>query len=704
MYRLVRFITELYYFGGKMRKKTIVILLVCLLAFSFTACGNNNNSITSTTTQIYVSVQGSDSNSGESSDKPLATLAAARDKVRALNKDMRGDMIVHVGDGLYMQTETLAFDERDAATNGYKIVYKAENRGKAVVSGMKTLARGWTVHDAEKGIYKLAYGSEIDTRQLYADGKRATRARYDVDLSKDTFRFQGDSITSAGMYTNMDWLKDCKNQSGMEFVFKVLWTAPRTLAAEIKELGGETFIQMQQPYWKYANNKMSTSVINAVGKTNDAQRKLWYIENVYEFLDDEGEWYLDKTGAIDGTPYTFYYKPAAGKNVNDIQFEIPMLEQLMRIEGSSVNATCSGLTFDGITFEGGTYLEPNNTGVFDAQNNVIRMYEPDTVPDHPMPDFEFFEEMTGGNIYMNMAKNNTFTECIFTRMGNAAIYMYKGCQNNLIEKCEFFDISAQAIQIGHVDMYDAENYRPQDERLLMRNNDILNNVIHDVAVEYYSASAVGAAYVQDTDICHNVFKNLPYSGIHLGWGWARIHLMGEPRVENNHMDYNYFENLLTELYDGGAIYTLGPQYSAQKRSSISYNYIKDQRNVFGAVYLDEGACYYDVIGNVVENSPYWFGHNGDTGAASKTNVVTKNYTTPANMFVGGVSAGSGCVPSDTVIVAQAQWTQWQQWWSKSVNTTVITTGEWPQEAQVVMARAGLESGVENVCMHNHNHH
>ena len=74
--------------------------------------------------EYYVSNNGNDSNDG-TEDKPFATIERARDEVRKINADMTGNIIVHIAEGTYVLDDTLTFDERDSASNGFTVKYVA---------------------------------------------------------------------------------------------------------------------------------------------------------------------------------------------------------------------------------------------------------------------------------------------------------------------------------------------------------------------------------------------------------------------------------------------------------------------------------------------------------------------------------------------------------------------------------------------------
>lgn len=601
---------------------------------------------------FYVALDGNDSNSG-TKDKPFRTIEKARDTIRNINSDMTGDIIVYISEGTYTLDDTLSFTEIDSGTNGFNIIYKGYEYEKPVISGGKKIT-GWTLYDADNNIYKASAGGVIETRQLYVNDERAVRARSTVGLNDATYDAIGHTTTDV-------FLADWKNINNIEMVYKEKWTSPRcgVESIELNADKSKAIITMKQPGWYYCRNKASTSATNP-----------WYYENAYELLDMEGEWYLDRSGAIDGNAYTFYYKPKEGQDMSKIEAVVPVLEELVTVEGSSLDTPVHNIQFNNISFQHATWLRPNgNIGVADAQNNVLREeYDPNN-PEYTTA-YKWKDIMTGGNIKLVTAKNILFDRCEFTRLGNTALYMKTGSQDNLIRGCQFYDISGNAIQVGETDMYNANNYMPEDERYIMKNNDVINNYINNIGVEYRSSTAIAASYIQDMDIMYNEIGNTPYSGIHIGWGWTRILELGIPYTGNNRIEYNYIHDVMTELRDGGAIYTIGPQNSASKPSTILNNYIYKQYHLFGALYLDQGSIFYNVENNVINDVDSWL------LVKDVRNKVTNTYTNQP-YYKSNPAPGSTekCIPQ---------------------NTVNVNGEEWPEEALIIIENAGLQSEYEDI--------
>ncbi|MNI52314.1 hypothetical protein D3C73_1070820 [compost metagenome] len=149
-------------------------------------------------------------------------------------------------------------------------------------------------------------------------------------------------------------------------------------------------------------------------------------------------------------------------------------------------------------------------------------------------------------------------------MGGAGIVIEYGSSGNIISGTVFTDISAGAIIVG--DLSDAY---PQDLRQVTTNNRIHNNVVYDVAKEYWGSVGITGFYVDSLVIENNEVFGIPYSGISVGWGWGG-HLDSETS-RNNIIRANHVSHMMSSMSDGGGIYTLGQQ----PNSIIDGNLIHD---------------------------------------------------------------------------------------------------------------------------------
>jgi len=91
-------------------------------------------------TRLYVSPSGSDANDGRSPENAFATIARARDEVRALKATgplPRGGVAVEIVGGAYALTESLEFSPQDSGTAQSPVQYRAA--GPVTVHGARVL-------------------------------------------------------------------------------------------------------------------------------------------------------------------------------------------------------------------------------------------------------------------------------------------------------------------------------------------------------------------------------------------------------------------------------------------------------------------------------------------------------------------------------------------------------------------------------------
>ena len=128
---------------------------------------------------FYVAIGGNDSGQGTAA-KPFATLARARDAVRAkIAKGLKGDVLVLIRGGTYRLSEPVVFGPADSGTQANAITYAAWPGERPVFSGGKVV-KGWTV--APRGSRRVeiaaAKGGKWPFNELFVGGARRPRARH----------------------------------------------------------------------------------------------------------------------------------------------------------------------------------------------------------------------------------------------------------------------------------------------------------------------------------------------------------------------------------------------------------------------------------------------------------------------------------------------------------------------------------------------
>lgn len=524
----------------------------------------------------YVSPDGSDGNPGTQA-RPFKTLTAARDAVRLANRNMGQDIFVYLRAGTYHLDQTLRFDAQDSGTNGHNVIYRNFRGEKVAICGGKAIT-GW---QRDSGNVWKARTDLPDFRQLYVNGVRAVRARGGMLPGAELYGGDGYKTTDASMAS---W----GNPGDIEFIYDTEWERTICKVQKISREGSTTVITMQQPYFTLARLK---------GGVRPAFPT--YIENARELLDQPGEWYLDKPA------HTVYYMPRPGEDMNSVEVIAPALEKLMSLDGT-LDAPVHNIQFQGITFCHATWLKPSEIGLIDVQANF--MMDPQNLMARAggtVANVHNEEVKSPSNVTLHAAKSIRFERCTFVHFGSGGVDVEYGSQDNVISGCEFHDLSGSAIQVG-----DVVDHHPKDLREVVKDNQITNNYIHDVAVQYVAGVGIFAGYTDGTVIAHNEICNLPYTGVSAGWGWGEEDAGGgskdywepffytDPTPSRNlRCEYNHVHNIMLQRNDGGAVYCLG----SMPGSVIRGNLIHDNTGRPGGLYLDEGSAYIEVSGNIVYN-------------------------------------------------------------------------------------------------------
>ena len=191
---------------------------------------------------FYVAPNGSDANPGTEA-APLATVDGARQAVRAVNKQMTGDIVVVLRGGTYRIDRTLVFLPEDSGTGGHDVIYRAVGKETPIISGGKAIT-GWR---ADANGRWTANTDLDDFRQLYVGGVRAIRARsgkLGEDTNASRWEFLRDPsrggglpegselIGNEGYRTPAVEMADWRNVADVEFCYNVVWAHTRCKVAE----------------------------------------------------------------------------------------------------------------------------------------------------------------------------------------------------------------------------------------------------------------------------------------------------------------------------------------------------------------------------------------------------------------------------------------------------------------------------------------
>ena len=557
---------------------------------------------------FYASPSGS--GSACSSGAPCS-LTGARDRVRGSNGGMSGDIVVWVSDGTYNLASSLVLTGQDSGSNGYNVIWKASG-SNAVLSGGQDIT-GWAVFNSSQNIYRANVGTSLNTRQVFVNGTRATRARGAQNPG-------GWSLTSSGYNAPDALMSNWGNKSNIEIVNQKEWKSYR---CSVDSISGNS-VTMQNPCW---NNAQLHGGFNMSGVS--------WIENALELLDTDGEWYLDRSAGF------LYYKPRAGENMASVSVIAAKTETLLEIQGS-LGVPAHHIQFVGLNFRHNTWLRPSTAeGYADLQSGWHYTGAGRTAFSNG--DLS----RTPGAVTVSNASNIRFERNAFRQTGGVALDFPTGNQSSTIIGNTFDDLSSSAIQIGETtDVY--LSAVSSDPRNRVSDMVISNNTITRVGQEFFDGVGIAAGYVSAARITHNDISQVPYTAISVGWGWGQ---QTNYPMQSNIISYNVVFDFMKELNDGGGIYVL----SKQPDSTISNNYVQQMTagKSGGGIYLDNGTQNYTVSSNLVLAVYKWAAVQ-DFGREAINNTLQGNYSDTTNIsawFAANTISDNTLVSSGNLPVA-----------------------------------------------------
>ncbi len=572
---------------------------------------------------IYVDVNSRATSEDGSFANPYKSLDAARTKLKdRIAQSTEKDIYVILKGGEYVPGSYATMDiTAQEYAEDKQVIYTSLDSDRAKITGAKHLT-GFERIDSNKNIYRASVPAGTQTRQLYVNGVKATRARSAEDAVPFVNLDQGaqkDAFSNLGLTSTDTSFLDYQYPNELEMYFTQKWKHQFVHVDTITKTSDGL------AHFGFTDNAEKWKGL-ATDSNTPAQLPV-YVENAYELLDEPGEWYLDTHKNY------IYYIPREFENMTTADVVIPGMERLLSIQGTA-NAHAKNMTFKNIDFEYATWNYPTaNRGFINGQNATYDRPDSDGV-------------LMDAAIELFNARNITFDNCDFSKIGSMALKMTGAIQYCNVIGNEFYEVAGSAISLGEVEPYlslNGVNLPTEDQ--CITDNVIANNYIHKIATEYKGASAIGAGFPKNTVIRNNDISDGPYSGIHTGWGWGYGY---NAATQNLVIEKNYIHDFLNwRLYDGAGIYTLGRTNGTKENPNyLRGNYIVDIQNHHSAIYPDEGSSGWNISDNVCDmhNYPEYYGDGSYSGKAMWLNIWTTsikniwfgtNYSTTAEYTENG---------------------------------------------------------------------
>ena len=558
-------------------------------------CGPALFADTETETVFHVARTGNDTNAGDEA-APFISIQRAQQAVRKKISDgLTSDICVFIHGGTYALSQPLTFDPRDSGTAKFSITYAAVSNETVVVSGGQRIT-DWKQED--NGLWSTVIPEVSDGswyfRNLYVNGHRATRAR--SPNAKDAtpyYTIKGFAKNNWAMTLGTNQVAAWKNLTDVELVLIGQWS----------------IIRKRISYADPATSTIITELphLGSSGMEEPGIGTACYLENARAFLDQPGEWYLDRSTGV------LTYWPGSGEDLTTAEVIAPRLTALLQVRGTA-RQPVENLHFDGIHFYFADATFPSH-GYSGASHAYYRVENYPTTKGAKILDTA---------IVMEFAYNCSFTDGQVSHVGGNALRLGSNCSHILVQGNQVMDIGAGGITVGIRQDSPLEPLPSLSKQ--PHSNQIVNNEIADCGTMYHDGAAVLVRFSAQTLVAHNLIHDCSHHGI--SSATARENL--PPGIADGYfIQNNEIRNVCQIMSDSGPIYVVGKQ---TENNVISGNLIHDAR-VNGAIYFDDDSGGYRVEKNVLYNiqgTPILL-YNCDR----KSIMVRDNYLQGTNNFVRG---------------------------------------------------------------------
>jgi len=284
------------------------------------------------------------------------------------------------------------------------------------------------------------------------------------------------------------------------------------------------------------------------------------VENVFEELDNPGEWFLDINKQV------LFFWPNSS-NIDTLTFVAPQLESIVSFQGYHDDPV-RFVHFNGLQFT-------------ETITTFMMPYE--------VPSGGDWSIHRGGTFFIDTAYGITVTNCLFDQVGGNALFLSNYVENSMINGNEFVWSGDSAVAaLGSTQTIDGT------QRTQPINNIITNNHMHEIGIFGKQTSCYFQSLASRTTIKNNVCYNGPRAGINFndGFGGGNIIegnlIFNMVRETGDHGPFNSWDRQPYLTFNTNGIVSIIPDPTI-----ITKNFIINGYNSVWTIDHDDGSAYYN---------------------------------------------------------------------------------------------------------------
>lgn len=479
-------------------KKVLYVSFLFLSTIIFHGCKNK-------VIDVYVSPLGDNTNGG-TKEKPFKTLKRALENAQSIKRDGDDLVTINLLEGDYHLSSTLVI-----TPELNNIVIVGEGVDKVTIKGSKIIDTEWKSFN--ENIWVTDIDSSLDFNQFFINGEKQILARY-PNYDENGGYWQGYAADAIDKERISNW----KNPTGgfVHAMHRGRWGG---FHYEIVSVAEDGELELKGGH---QNNRPSSM-----------HPEYRMVENVFEELDSDKEWYLDKVNHK-------LYVWKGDTDLTDAKIEVSVLKHLIEIKGNIENPV-KNVIISGINFQHAsrTFME--------QYHQLLRS------------DWTIYR---GGAVLLDATENISINDCEFTNLGGNVIFANGYNRNIEITDNHIYNCGASAIsfvgdstavrspsfQYGEfVPMKDMDTITGPKNELYPSNCKVENNLIYKIGRIEKQVAGVQISMAMKIHVKSNSIYDVPRAGINVSEGTWGGHII----------EYNDVFNTVLETSDHGSFNSWG---------------------------------------------------------------------------------------------------------------------------------------------------